>query len=141
MHPIYGGMARNFQAIYFRAADGAEPVREFIEGLDPKRRAALLRQLDRLNDLSDAMPHLPFPHSSQVDGELRELRCHMGSEHYRLLYRRSESLIILLHVFPKTTGKLPATEIKIAQKRWKDFRARMDARPRKPPRAAGRDAP
>jgi phage-related protein len=141
MHPIYGGMARNFQAIYFRAADGAEPVREFIDGLDPKRRAALLRQLDRLNDLSDAMPHLPFPHSSQVDGELRELRCHMGSAHYRVLYRRSERLIVLLHVFPKTTGKLPATEIKIAQKRWEDFRARMDARPRKPPRAAGRDAP
>ncbi len=61
-------MVGNFQAIYFRAADGSEPVRAFIEGLDHKRRAALLRQLDRLNDLSDAMPHLPFPHSSQVEG-------------------------------------------------------------------------
>jgi hypothetical protein len=39
-------MASNFQAVYFRAADGTEPVREFIDGLDPKRRAALLRQLD-----------------------------------------------------------------------------------------------
>lgn len=135
------GVVKTFQAIYFRAADGAEPVREFIEHLDPKRRAALLRQLDRLNDLSDAMPHLPFPHSSQVDGELRELRCHMGSEHYRVLYRRSKRLIVLLNAFPKTTGKLPASEIKIAQKRWDDFKRRMDARPRKPPRAAGRDAP
>jgi phage-related protein len=134
-------MAGNFQAIYFRAADGSEPVRTFIEDLGPKRRAALLRQIDRLNDLSDAMPHLPFPHSSQVDGELRELRCHMGSEHYRVLYRHSERLIVLLHAFPKTTGKLPASEIRIAQKRWQDFKARMDARPRKPPRAAGRDAP
>jgi phage-related protein len=131
----------NLQAVYYRAADGVEPVRDFIEGLDAKRRAALLRQLDRLNDLSDAMPHLPFPHSSQVDGELRELRCHMGSEHYRVLYRRSGRLIILLHAFPKTTGKLPPAEIKIAQKRWEDFKARMDARPRKPPRAAGHDAP
>lgn len=134
-------MASTFQAVYFRAAGGAEPVREFIDGLNPKRRAALLRQLDRLNDLSDAMPHLPFPHSSQVDGELRELRCHMGSEHYRVLYRRSERLIILLHAFPKTTAKLPASEIGVAQKRWEDFKARMGARPRKPPRAAGRDAP
>ncbi len=134
-------MASSFQAVYFRAADGTEPVRAFIDGLDPKRRAALLRQLDRLNDLSDAMPHLPFPHSSQVDGELRELRCHMGSAHYRVLYRRSGRLIILLHAFPKTTGKLPASEIKVAQNRWDDFKGRMDARPRKPPRAAGRDAP
>jgi phage-related protein len=131
----------NLQAVYYRATDGAEPVLEFIAGLDAKRRAALLRQLDRLNDLSDALPHLPFPHSSQVDGELRELRCHMGAEHYRVLYRRSERLIVLLHAFRKTTGKLPVGEIKIAQSRWEDFKARMNARPRKPPRAAGRDAP
>lgn len=129
------------QAVYFRADDGSEPVREFIAGLDAKPRAALLRQIDRLNDLSDAMPHLPFPHSSQVEGELRELRCHMGSDHYRVLYRRSERLIVLLHVFPKRTGKLPRTEVKIAGERWEDFKARMEARPRKPPRAAGRDAP
>jgi phage-related protein len=132
---------RNLQAVYYRAPEGSEPVLEFIVGLDAKRQAALLRQLDRLNGLSDAMPHLPFPHSSQVAGELRELRCHMGSEHYRVLYQRSERLIVLLHAFRKTTGKLPAGEIKIAQERWGDFKARMNAQPRKPPRAAGHDAP
>lgn len=132
---------RNLQAIYYRATDDSEPVLEFITDLGAKPRAALLRQIDRLNDLSDAMPHLPFPHSSQVDGELRELRCHMGSDHYRVLYRRSERLIVLLHAFPKTTGKLPRTEVRIAQKRWDDFKARMDASPRRPPRAAGHDAP
>jgi phage-related protein len=131
----------NFQAVYYRAPDGSEPVLEFIVGLDAKRQAALLRQLGRLNGLSDALPHLPFPHSSQVAGELRELRCHMGSEHYRVLYQRSERLIVLLHAFRKTTGKLPAGEIKIAQERWEDFKARMNAQPRKPPRAAGHDAP
>jgi phage-related protein len=129
------------QAVYFCAADGSEPVLEFLVGLDAKPRAALMRQIDRLNDLSDAMPHLPFPHSSQVEGELRELRCHMGSDHYRVLYRRSKRLIVLLHVFPKRTGKLPKAEIMIAEERWADFKARMDARPRKPPRAAGQDAP
>jgi phage-related protein len=131
----------NLQAVYYRAADGTEPALDFIAGLDAKRRAALLRQLDRLNGLSDAMPHLPFPHSSQVEGELRELRCHMGAEHYRVLYRRSERLIVLLHAFRKTTGRLPGGQIKIAQERWDDFKTRMDARPRKPPRAAGHDAP
>jgi len=127
--------------VYFRVVDGSEPVREFIAGLEAKPQAALKRQIDRFNDLSDAVPHLPFPHSSQVEGELRELRCHMGSDHYRVLYRRSKRLIVLLHIFPKKTGKLPPAEIKIAQERWDDFKVRMDARPRKPPRAAGRDAP
>jgi phage-related protein len=65
----------------------------------------------------------------------------MGSEHYRVLYRRSERLIILLHAFRKNTGKLPVFKIKVAQNRWEDFKARMDAQSRKPPRAAGRDAP
>jgi phage-related protein len=87
------------------------------------------------------VPHLSFPHSSQVEGELRELRCHMGAQHYRVLYRRSKRLIVLLHVFPKRTDKLPKAEIEIAKGRWDDFKARMEARPRKPPRAAGRDAP
>lgn len=131
----------NFQAVYYRDASGAEPVREFIDGLDAKRRAALLRQIDRLNLLSDQLPHLPFPHSSQIAGELRELRCHMGSDHYRVLYRRSDRLIVLLHAFPKATAKVPPGEIKVAEDRWADFKARMEARPRKPPRAAGRDAP
>jgi phage-related protein len=131
----------NFQAVYYRDPDGAEPVRKFIDGLDAKRRAALLRQIDRLNLLSDGVPHLPFPHSSQIAGELRELRCHMGSNHYRILYQRSDRLIVLLHAFPKTTGKVPPGEIKIAEGRWEDFKRRMETRPRKPPRAAGHDAP
>jgi phage-related protein len=131
----------NFQAVYYRDGNGVEPVREFIDGLGAKRRAALLRQIDRLNLLSDALPHLPFPHSSQIAGELRELRCHMGSDHYRVLYRRSDRLVVLLHAFPKATAKVPSGEIKVAEERWKDFKARMDAKPRKPPRAAGRDAP
>jgi phage-related protein len=130
-----------FQAVYYRASDGGEPVRDFIRRLDAKRRAALLNQVARLNELSDAQPHLPFPYSSQIEGELRELRCHVGSELYRVLYRRSERLIVLLHVFRKKTGKVPTSEIQLAQARWDDFRTRMDAAPRRPPRPAGHDAP
>lgn len=129
------------QAVYFRAADGTEPVRHFVTRLDAKRQAALLNQIGRLNLLSDQMPHLPFPHSSRVDGELRELRCHFGSEHYRVLYRRSERLLVLLHAFRKTSAKLPEADVALARQRWEDFKRRMEARPRRRPRAAGHDAP
>ncbi len=131
----------NLQAVYYRAADGREPVRDFIRGLDARRRPVLLNQLARLNQLSATQPHLPFPHSSQIEGELRELRCHVGSELYRVLYRRSAGLIVLFHVFRKRTGKVPPAEVKIARERWDDFKARMDAHPRRPPRPAGHDAP
>ena len=130
-----------FQAVYYRAPDGSEPVRELLQSLEKKRRVSLLNQIARMNLLSDEIPHLPFPHSSQVDGELRELRCHFGAEHYRVLYQRSKGLIVLLHAFRKTTAKLPTSEVDTAKVRWRDFQARMNTKPRRPPRAAGHDAP
>jgi phage-related protein len=131
----------DLQAVFYRDASGREPVREFLDSLDDDSQAAVEHQIGRLNLLSDAVPHLPFPHSSQVDGELRELRCHYGRELYRILYRRSERLLVLLHVFAKRSAKIDQRDIRLAQERWEDFRARMDAKPRVPPRAAGRDAP
>lgn len=131
----------HFQAVFYRDPGGIEPVREFIHALDDDEQAALDNQIDRLNLLSDELPHLPFPHSSQVEGELRELRCHFGRNLYRILYRRSERLIVLLHVFAKRSTKIPERDIQIARDRWEDFTARMNVDPRIPPRAAGRDAP
>lgn len=130
-----------FHAIYYRAAGGAEPVRDFLNDLDDELAAVVAQQIDRLNLLSDEVPHLPFPHSSQVDGELRELRCHYGRQLFRILYRRSDRLLVLLHIFSKRAAKIPASEIALAQQRWDDFKARMGADPRTPPRAAGHDAP
>ena len=128
-------------AVYYRAPDGSEPVSDFIESLTVRRQVALDNQIDRLNDIDSAAPPLPFPHTSQIDGELRELRCHFGSEHYRILYRRSRNLMVLLHAFRKTASKVPSAEIEVARKRWEDFRRRMNAPRRRPPRAAGHDAP
>jgi len=135
-------MANNYQAVYYRRADGTQPVESYIDDCIPaKQQPAILRQVDRLNTLDDAMPHLPFPHSSQIEGELRELRCHYGRTHYRVLYRRSQRLIVLLHMLLKTTDAVPQADIDAAKSAWEDYKQRMDASPRVPPRAAGRDAP
>jgi hypothetical protein len=68
-------------------------------------------------------------------------RAFFGDELYRILYRRSENLIILLHIIRKTTGAVPVADIAVAKSRWADFKARMDAPNRARPRAAGHDAP
>lgn len=130
-----------FHAVYYRARNGDEPVRAYLDSLDDEVAAVLAQQIDRLNLLSDEVPHLPFPHSSQVEGELRELRCHYGRQLYRVLYRRSDRLLVLLHIFSKRTAKIPSSDIKVARQRWDDCKQRMDAQPRRPPRAAGHDAP
>lgn len=146
------------QAVYYRAPDGVEPVAEFLDRefpLEPRKKNPSVReleaaatkrmtvdlQIDRLNGLANDDPPLPFPHTSQIDGPLRELRCHYGRAHYRILYRRSGNLFVLLHMIRKTSKSVPRSEIEIAKQRWQDFKARMDAQPRRPPRAAGQDAP
>lgn len=58
-----------------------------------------------------------------------------------MLYRRSSNLIVLLHMLRKDTGKLLDSDIALAEARWTDFKQRMGAERRKPPRAVGRDAP
>lgn len=94
--------------------------------------------------LSGQAPDAPppeFPVTSQVDGELRELRVRFANRRYRILYQRSENLIVLLHAFEKNTGAIPASEKTLAKRRMADFKRRMDTEPRRPPRAAGKDAP
>lgn len=134
-------MARGFQAVYFRDVTGREPVADFVDALPPKARAAIKNQLGRLNLLDEDRPHLPFPHGSQLRGEIRELRCHIGRQHVRVLYARSEKLLVLLHAFVKATARTPASEIEVAEIRFADFKARMDQVPRGNPRAVGHDAP
>lgn len=86
-------------------------------------------------------PPPEFPITSQVRGELRELRVRFGRTRYRVLYQRSGSLIVLLQAFAKKTGAVPVSDQVLAQRRMADFRHRMNTTPRVPPRAAGRDAP
>lgn len=133
-------MAR-FQAVYYCDAEGREPVDEFIDSIPAAHQVALDDSIAMLNTLSPKRPHLRFPHSSQVEGELRELRCHYGSTLYRILYRRSEKLIVLLHAFEKKTGKILKRDIETAKKRFADLKQRMAEHPRRPPRAIGHDAP
>lgn len=129
------------QSVYYRERSGREPVREFLQALDVSSREAVAWAVELLNAMGVNDPPLPFPYSSQVAGELRELRCHAGRRHIRVLYRRSERLFVLLHSFEKRTPKVPAPDVAIAEARWADFRTRMGERPRGTPRAAGADAP
>lgn len=129
------------QAVYYRDARGRQPVDEFIDGLPLKHQAAVDLAIGRLNGLSPRDPPLAYPASSQIDGELRELRCHYGPVLYRVLYRRSKNLFVLLHMLRKSTGRVPPADVELAKVRWRDFKARMDAERRIPPRAAGSDAP
>lgn len=136
------GRVAGTQAIYYRDKRGAEPVDRFITSLPAKRAAKIDDYIEEhLNGQLPDAPPPEFPLSSQIEGELRELRIRFANARYRVLYQRSGNLIVLLHAFEKNTGVVPASEKAVAKRRMADFKRRMDAQPRKPPRAAGKDAP
>ena len=72
-------MPSRIQAVFYRARDGSEPVDDWIETLPTAHQVAIDNYIDRINELTTPkQPDLPFPGSSQVEGQLRELRCHYG---------------------------------------------------------------
>jgi phage-related protein len=130
------------QAVYYRDARGTEPVDEFIQAL-PSKRAAKIDDFvqEHLNGWPPEAPPPAFPITSQIEGELRELRVRFANTRYRILYQRSENLAVLLHALEKDTGAVPGSDIELAKQRMADFKRRMGAIRRRPPRAVGKDAP
>lgn len=124
--------------VYYRDISGREPVLEAILRLSRHDQVSVRIHILRLVEFG---PTLPFPWSSQIAGELRELRADVGRSHYRILYRRSHNIFVLLHFIDKRVGRLPQADIDVADKRWADYQSRMKAPIRLPPRAAGHDAP
>lgn len=130
------------QAVYYRELSGVEPVDVFLDGLSAKAAAKVDGAIEEhLNGRPPAAPPAEFPATSQVDGELRELRVRFANTRYRVLYQRSGNLFVLLHAIEKNSGKLPPGAISLARERMADFTERMNADPRVGSRAAGHDAP
>ncbi len=78
-------------AVYYRAPDGNEPVRAYLDDLDDEVAAVLAQQIDRLNLLTDELPHLPSPTAPRSRASCGSC-CHYGRQLYRVLYRRSDRL-------------------------------------------------
>jgi phage-related protein len=131
--------------VYYRDSQGREPVNDWLEALLAAKPAAVAKidesVEEHLNGRRADSPPPEFPVTSQIEGSLRELRVRFASTRYRLLYQRSGNLVVPLHGIEKNTGAIAAADKQIAQQRFADFRARMDAETRERPRAAGHDAP
>lgn len=134
------------QSVYYRDKNGREPVDDYLDVLlrtQPRAVAKIDGWVEQyLNGHAPNDPPPEYPVTSQIEGELRELRVRFGRTRYRVLYRRSANLVVLLHIIEKNTGAIPAADVRVAKKRFADFKVEMDSRrPRRRPRAGGRDAP
>ncbi len=106
-------MAWNFD--FYTEADGSVPVHAFMESLSDGELGKIAQVLELLKSYG---PTLPFPWSSQVRGKLRELRCHYGRKHIRILYYcDARRVFILLHGLRKAAAALERYDIALAEKR------------------------
>lgn len=143
--PARTGQRGRTHAVYYRDSQGHEPVNQWLEALLVAKPAAVAKIDDfvqeHLNSRRVDAPPPEFPITSQIDDGLRELRVRFANTRYRLLYQRSGNLLVLLHGLEKHTGAVPAADVQIAQRRFANFKTRMDAAQRERPPAAGHDAP
>jgi len=121
-------VAQAWAVAFYEDPEEGCPVRDFLDGLDPRRRAKVLAVI-RL--LEEEGPTLPLPYASQVRGKLRELRAHYGKEHYRVLYFGGPGrTFILLHALAKRSARLPVQDIVLAENRMARYLERQEKRRR-----------
>jgi phage-related protein len=77
--------------------------------------------------LQERGPALGFPHTSQVEGRIRELRTHYGRRLYRILYfMDSQRRVVLIEAFEKDTAKVRPDRLRTAMNRLQDHVAREE---------------
>ena len=107
----------NWKIVFYQTASGREPVKEFIGKLPAKHQAKINQHIDLLKEYGI---FLVQPYLKKVAGSknLRELR----PARYRIfLSFLAKKNILLIHSILKKTQKTPKKDIKLAEKRLKEY--------------------
>ena len=108
---------RKIPAIFYRAARGDEPVREWLKGLGKADRQTIGE------DIAYVQYKWPIgkPRVDHLRGGIWEVRTSLESRIARVLFAVSGQEIVLLHGFVKKTRRTSTDDIKLTEKRWKEW--------------------
>jgi phage-related protein len=108
---------RKIPAIFYRAASGDEPVREWLKALDKADRQAIGE------DIAYVQYKWPIgkPRVDHLHGSIWEVRSKIGNRIARVLFAVEQSEMILLHAFVKKTQQTNPADIELATKRLKEW--------------------
>lgn len=109
-----------FVIIFYKKDDGTEPAKEFLDGLDNKMRAKMIRTVELLRDYGY---ELREPYSKHLNNGIFELRAKVSTDITRgvLYFFVSGRKAILTHGFVKKTQKTPQSEIEKAENYRRDY--------------------
>ncbi len=113
-----------YEIEFYDLPNGKSPAQDFLDSLDVKMRAKMLRCISLL---AENGPALRMPHSEHLDDGIFEVRAKVGTDISRVLYffvvgRR----IILTNGFIKKTQKTPPAEINRAKEYRRDYLSRKE---------------
>lgn len=113
-----------FEVEFYEKANGEQPAKEFMLGLDKKLRAKLA---DTIVILQDNGYELREPYSKHISEGIFELRAKQGSDITRVMYFfYVDRHIILTNGFIKKTQKTPQSEIEKAKRYRADYLKRRE---------------
>ena len=111
-----------FEVVFYRKADGSEPVRDFIDSLRPKLRAKMVADLAKLEQRN---LELREPYAKSLGKGLFELRIGQANDIARAFYFFYEGRkIIVTNGFIKKSSKTPRSEIERARRYQRDWEER-----------------
>ena len=107
-----------FRATFFCTGVGREPVRDWLLSLPKQER----RQIGK--DIAYVQYKWPIgkPRVDHLRGGVWEVRTSLESRVARVLFAVFGQEIVLLHGLIKKTQRTPIDDIRLAEKRWKEWR-------------------
>ena len=118
---------QEFEAVFYDLPDGREPAREFLDSLDVKMRAKMVRTIELLQHNGTSLRE---PYSKALEDGIFEVRAKVGSDISRVLYFFFVGhRIVLTNGFIKKTRKTPLGEIERAKAYRREYLERKENRP------------
>jgi phage-related protein len=109
--------------VYYKAASGRVPVREYIEAQTEEVQERMFRDMERLVEVN---VRLGPPYVRKLAGrDFWELRTVVSGDIYRTFYfAYTGRKFVLLHAYQKKSQKVPKRELDVAEERMKDYQER-----------------
>ena len=114
------------EVIFYRTSSGRCPVEEFLDSLESKQAQKVAWVLQLVEEF-DVVPAQYFKKLDGSEG-IWEVRVRAGKNIFRILgFLDGNELVILNHAFQKKTQKIPLKDIRVAEKRKREYFARKQS--------------
>lgn len=111
-----------YEVYFYDLPDGSKPVKDFMDTLDAKMFAKVVKTINMLKQIGPAMR---LPYSEHFDDGIFEIRAKQGTNITRVLYFFFVGKkIILTNGFVKKTQKTPKKELDLAKKYRAEYKSR-----------------